>query len=119
MHATACFGGNTLELARIFAHAHAAELDSVRASMLRHNLARLQLDRGVAYTRQTIVNCKALCVKTWYSSTPVGRQAVQATVLVCIVHQVLQRPGRGQWRQRRAAGSNRTGSDEFKQKTRT
>lgn len=45
--ATACIGGNTLEFARIFAHVHAVELDSVRVSMLRHNLALLQLDTGV------------------------------------------------------------------------
>lgn len=45
--ATACIGGNTMEFARIFAHVHAVELDSVRASMLRHNLALLQLDMGV------------------------------------------------------------------------
>lgn len=45
--ATACIGGNTLEFARAFAHVHAVELDPVRASMLRHNLAWLQLDRGV------------------------------------------------------------------------
>lgn len=45
--ATACIGGNTLEFARAFAHVHAVELDSLRASMLCHNLAWLQLDKGV------------------------------------------------------------------------
>lgn len=45
--ATACIGGNTLEFARAFAHVHAVELDPVRASMLRHNLAWLRLDKGV------------------------------------------------------------------------
>ena len=45
--ATACIGGNTFEFARIFAHVHAVEVDTVRASMLRHNLALLQLDTDV------------------------------------------------------------------------
>ena len=45
--ATACIGGNTLEFARAFAHVHAVELDPVRASMLRHNLAWLRLDKDV------------------------------------------------------------------------
>ena len=45
--ATACIGGNTLEFARAFAHVHAVEIDPVRASMLRHNLAWLRLDKGV------------------------------------------------------------------------
>lgn len=45
--ATACIGGNTLEFARAFAHVHAVELDSMRADMLRHNLAWLRLDAGV------------------------------------------------------------------------
>ena len=45
--ATACIGGNTLEFARAFAHVHAVELDPTRASMLRHNLTLLHMEKGV------------------------------------------------------------------------
>ena len=71
--ATACIGGNTLEFARAFAHVHAVELEPVRASMLRHNLAWLQLDKSVTVHEADYCDLQAtLCQDVVFLDPPWG-----------------------------------------------